>query len=562
MSQQTTLFTSYTAGMMQADESIVVGLDRRIKLQTIAISQRMGVRRRHKDRRVCCKCTPFLAIAIASLHFLLCPFSSATEVQATNEWTLLGDNDTIAAGMHVRLDLEKGERWVKLLDDNQDDEQGHGVQIQADGSQLTVATSANEDRSSDSIVDKNDKRSSSKSKSDSNQIDNMDFEMMHRTLAQLPDEERERLQLPTYVDKTDRAKRKEFEKKMNHIWSQRQDQLRQFELSDLPDLLKERIRQMQKYFDTDSVTRLQLIKNDRHRADNDNAFDPDDIVSVLMDLEYHLTDIDMTRDFHTLGGWPLLVSLLDPQLHSVNATTNSLNIEELILKVDRVQLHAAWCIGSAVKNQEEFHGYATERLMVLHTQQPTTALDLLTEQIDVFNDIAYDFSETVKLQKFIYALGALLRNNRDAQAHFVSINGAVRVGKLLTHALQNDTRLSQRIALRLLALADDVLTDTRLHESASSQVDDAIAKAFTSGEWCNSALQALSSPLIQTETTANAVRAMLPHCDAWSSTSVFEALQNLSETWEKEAADADPDVYNDRLSLIEAVMNEVKAIKR
>lgn len=34
---------------------------------------------------------------------------------------------------------------------------------------------------------------------------------------------------------------------------------------------------------------------------------------ALMSLEDHLSDIDMSRDFHSLGGWPHLVALLDSQ---------------------------------------------------------------------------------------------------------------------------------------------------------------------------------------------------------------------------------------------------------
>ena len=37
------------------------------------------------------------------------------------------------------------------------------------------------------------------------------------------------------------------------------------------------------------------------------------LTQALMDLEDHLSDIDMARDFHTLGGWRPLVALLDPE---------------------------------------------------------------------------------------------------------------------------------------------------------------------------------------------------------------------------------------------------------
>ena len=45
------------------------------------------------------------------------------EVEATSEWTLLGENDTVAAGMHVRMDLTTGEKWVKTIDENESDKE-------------------------------------------------------------------------------------------------------------------------------------------------------------------------------------------------------------------------------------------------------------------------------------------------------------------------------------------------------------------------------------------------------------------------------------------------------
>jgi nucleotide exchange factor SIL1 len=489
-------------------------------------------------------------------------------VQATNEWTLLGENDTIAAGMHVRLDLEKGERWVKLpdnTDDDDNDDKLHSIsltQMLADGSQIMTATETHDS------VDKGDDASFSlvaaatTAKTTSSTNKDMDFEMMHRTLSNLPYDEQTNIQLPAYVSKSDAKHRPNFEQQMIQIWLQRQEQLRLLEQMDLPQLLKERIQQIQTYFDTDATLRLERI--DLKRKHDIGELDPQDICSVLYDLEYHLTDIDMTRDFHTLGGWPLLVSLLDPQLHLINRTKMEiLDTETVFQKIDRVQMHAAWCIGSAVKNQEEFHGWATQRLVILHTQQQTTtALDMLTEQIASFNDLSYDFSVTQKLNKLIYALGALLRNNRDAQAHFVAAQGATQLSHLFQRALQANTRASYQIAHRLLALEDDILTDTRLHQSVSQQIDQAVAAAFVSDEWCEAVLQALSIPTMRSETSVKAVRTMIPRCASWSPESVVDVLREVMESWQEEEADTDPDVHNDRIFLLKKVTEEARAVTR
>merc|ERR1719253_57448 len=48
--------------------------------------------------------------------------AEAKEIAATNEWQLLSENDTIPAGLHVRMDLSTGEKWAKIPEDEERDE--------------------------------------------------------------------------------------------------------------------------------------------------------------------------------------------------------------------------------------------------------------------------------------------------------------------------------------------------------------------------------------------------------------------------------------------------------
>eukprot|EP00578_Thalassiosira_sp_NH16_P008784 CAMPEP_0181104306 /NCGR_PEP_ID=MMETSP1071-20121207/15352_1 /TAXON_ID=35127 /ORGANISM="Thalassiosira sp., Strain NH16" /LENGTH=95 /DNA_ID=CAMNT_0023187485 /DNA_START=109 /DNA_END=396 /DNA_ORIENTATION=+ len=41
----------------------------------------------------------------------------AKEIVATHEWQLLSENDTIPAGLYVKMDLSTGEKWAKLATD-------------------------------------------------------------------------------------------------------------------------------------------------------------------------------------------------------------------------------------------------------------------------------------------------------------------------------------------------------------------------------------------------------------------------------------------------------------
>eukprot|EP00568_Trieres_chinensis_P009238 CAMPEP_0183292812 /NCGR_PEP_ID=MMETSP0160_2-20130417/1729_1 /TAXON_ID=2839 ORGANISM="Odontella Sinensis, Strain Grunow 1884" /NCGR_SAMPLE_ID=MMETSP0160_2 /ASSEMBLY_ACC=CAM_ASM_000250 /LENGTH=83 /DNA_ID=CAMNT_0025453825 /DNA_START=263 /DNA_END=514 /DNA_ORIENTATION=- len=47
--------------------------------------------------------------------------TSAKEIKATKEWTLIGENDTLPAGLHIRINLSTGEKWAKIPDNDDDD---------------------------------------------------------------------------------------------------------------------------------------------------------------------------------------------------------------------------------------------------------------------------------------------------------------------------------------------------------------------------------------------------------------------------------------------------------
>jgi hypothetical protein len=57
---------------------------------------------------------------------------------------------------------------------------------------------------------------------------------------------------------------------------------------------------------------LRLLNNNPQLTNHN----PTEMREALEKLEDFLTDIDMARDFHTLGGWPHLVRLLDPHHHT------------------------------------------------------------------------------------------------------------------------------------------------------------------------------------------------------------------------------------------------------
>ncbi len=69
-----------------------------------------------------------------------------------------------------------------------------------------------------------------------------------------------------------------------------------------------------------------------------------EVSSALGELESLLADVDNARDFYTIGGWPILVSLLHP----------SRTIEHRSL--------AAWAVGTAIKNSYDYQLWVLEEV--------------------------------------------------------------------------------------------------------------------------------------------------------------------------------------------------------
>lgn len=495
----------------------------------------------------------------------------AKEVEATHEWTLLGDNDTVAAGMHVRMDLSTGEKWVKLPDD---DASKHATDSSSSADKSTneatttissstqhsgaVSVSVNGDSQVlDDIVDTSDAV-------DTDDEPAYDFDMMHRTLSQLPEEEQERMQLPEPPDSQHATpqQRLEFERRMKDIWLARQQELKEWEeafVADLPEILKERIGRIQDYLNHPSTELHRLFRETQQgQSVDDTAKDNDEvthIVSVLADLEYHLSDIDMTRDFYTLGGWPLLVSLLTENVHTFSPN-ETISDDEFTDQIYSVQAHAAWALGTAVKNTGEFAPYITEPVRIGSTQ--TTALDVLSGEI-----VKVDLLDAKDPRgvKYLYALGSFLRGNRAAQRHFAAIHGVKVLGNTLVPAIDgvlvHNDKHSKKVTARLLSLADDIVTGVELHAGPSPQVDMAIIEAFSDQDWCLSIHRALQSQFKDLQETAlRTAGGLSKHCEkSWTKENVVQVLHQLKQSWSDKASDEDPDVRQERIQLVESVLN-------
>ena len=163
------------------------------------------------------------------------------EIEATHEWQPIGENDTVAAGMHIRMDLTTGERFVKLPDESDQTQQQNHV-----GSASTATTTKALSVTSNDGGGKSESETSEQT---------YDYDMMYRTFSNLPPDEQERMGgIPKLeggsVANMSPEAQTVFEARMKELWERRQEEIRAFDKefgADLPQLLKDRIEQLQLY---------------------------------------------------------------------------------------------------------------------------------------------------------------------------------------------------------------------------------------------------------------------------------------------------------------------------
>ena len=374
----------------------------------------------------------------------------AVEIQPkADTWTRIGENDTIPAGMHVRIDMTTGEKWVKQIDEH--DETDSAGQGQQSGS-LQVSTNG----------------ATASVSSSSERKPNYDYDRMHATLSQLPPEEHERMGgLPELPPPTStKIDRQRFESRMKEIWEARQAELRRVQaeqMVDLPQVLKNQIQNLQNFVQGQrSVT---------------------SITEDLHELEFLLTDVDMARDFYTLQGWPWLIAILvGDQSHPYNGT---------LLEMENAQASAAWVVGTAVQNTGEFRPWVVEPIMLPNG----TVLSALDGLLQVWNDQVHantdeQYTATRALaQKVLYALSACLRRNPLAQ-HILHQQGEPsRLLKTLSET-GAESGPGRKLILRLLQLGHDLLLEweevaaTPEIDMESLQAVTEFGQAWTTPEWC------------------------------------------------------------------------------
>eukprot|EP01038_Epipyxis_sp_PR26KG_P009566 gene9566-12884_t len=173
-------------------------------------------------------------------------------------------------------------------------------------------------------------------------------------------------------------------------------QLRQ---SELKEAMKNQLKPAE--YMTNIINKLSPWENNN----NSELLSIDEKYQLFHDLESVLTDIDIARDFHTIGGWKLFHSLL--QQYSSKDESVSDQDKRMVVTM------SAWCIGTAVKNSYDYQLWTLEDNILL------SLIHILHNETNYYNNHYnnhYNNDSNEMSKRVLYAISSAVRGNVDVQS--------------------------------------------------------------------------------------------------------------------------------------------------
>jgi len=196
-----------------------------------------------------------------------------------------------------------------------------------------------------------------------------------------------------------------------------------------------------------------------------NYTSEEDLVSSLHELESLLGDIDIARDFHTIGGWKLLVTFLDEK-YSV-----------------RIRSLTAWAIGTTIKNNYDYQLWVLEAIPYYQTMNNSivTCLDLLIRAFGTFDNRSNSDNNFELYRRVLYALSAAVRGNIDVQDFL--LNNPFFMATMKEILLHHSTRMNNELERKIWTLVTDILEEVAYIKQqlvTSNEVNADVAKELLS----------------------------------------------------------------------------------
>jgi nucleotide exchange factor SIL1 len=323
---------------------------------------------------------------------------------------------------------------------------------------------------------------------------NWNHEKMYEVLQALPE--------PPQVEGMDlhdahaKLSNAEFRKQMIKLWKKRQSDL------------KEAIESMQddaKYF-------AELLEKFR-KAEND----PIEQMNVLEVLEYEVHDLDKAQVFNFIGGFQVVVE------------------EALQASNYGVRSHAAWLIGSAVKNYKEAQEWA------LDAGALPKLIDCLKTRIE--KETREEIIELKK--KALYAIASLARSNERAQRLLLT-NGGV---KPLEEMMEEEYPLN--LKFRVTLFVHDILSENLIDFKQEKMALEELQSLFRSSKWCQLTAQYFKQSKHVHREVLQALNFQVFSCiKEFTSLHLDQVLDAIISVWQNKAKQHPDEIEDDDLERI------------
>jgi len=265
-----------------------------------------------------------------------------------------------------------------------------------------------------------------------------------RAFQRLPPAERERLGVD--ISKSIEAGSK-LAKELQKAWDTRQQEV------------KEAMESVLKPAEFMAQLASILRGNTTSITENDKE---EEISKALIELESLVSDIDNARDFHTIGGWPILVSMLDKE------------------KPAKHRMYAAWTIGTAIKNSYDYQLWTLEKGDITSMQSSDTQT-CLQALVDMLGYQQIDDNQEIQ-RRALYAISSAIRGNVDVQNALMDEFGKVdKTFLTYMETIVSSNTSHPELIRKAWALVSDMLDErnyvrqelsSELPETMKEQVDE------------------------------------------------------------------------------------------
>lgn len=188
----------------------------------------------------------------------------------------------------------------------------------------------------------------------------------------------------------------------------------------------------------------------------------EEISRALIELESLVSDIDNARDFHSIGGWPILVSML--------GTDKPINH----------RMYAAWTIGTAIKNSYDYQLWTLEKGEDNGSNQSIDKPNCLQALVHMLGSEYHDDSQQLQ-RRALYAISSAIRGNVDIQNALMDDFGKVDTSFLTyMETIVSSNTSHPELVRKAWALVGDMLDErsyvrqelsSELPENMKEQVD-------------------------------------------------------------------------------------------